>query len=134
MMEEEFRKLAKSGKERLGDGEVRIKELSEQEQALKEIEKKKALYELELFEWGEQCRKVQSKITRAKYENQIELAKRKIVYDEELDKKRQSVNTDARKFIAEIERNIHAENTKLSVQTTAQRMEIGEAKRNIAQL
>lgn len=58
MMEEEFRKLAKSGKERLGDGEVRIKELSEQEQALKEIEKKKALYELELFEWGEQCRKV----------------------------------------------------------------------------
>ena len=29
MMEEEFKKLAKTGKERLGDGEVRIKELSE---------------------------------------------------------------------------------------------------------
>lgn len=62
------------------------------------------------------------------------MAKRKIVYDEELDKKRASVNTDARKFIAEIERNIHAENTKLSVQTTAQRMEIGDEKRRIAAL
>ena len=74
-MEDEFKKLAKSGKERLNDGDVRVKELSEQALALKKIEKKKAIYELELFEWGEQCRRVQDEITREKYRNQIELAK-----------------------------------------------------------
>lgn len=70
-MEDEFKKLSKAGKERLNEGDVRVKELSEQALALKEMERGKAIYELELFEWGEQCRRVQDKITRVKYDNQI---------------------------------------------------------------
>jgi hypothetical protein len=53
---------------------------------------------------------MQDAITHAKYENQIEMAKRKIEYDKELDELKKTTNTDADKFIDEIEREIHIEN------------------------
>ena len=92
------------------EGDIKVGELNEQANATKEIERAKAIYELELFEWGEQCRRVQDKITKVKYENQIQMAKQKLIDDEELDQKKAHVNQDAKKFIDEIERNIHLEN------------------------
>ena len=53
---------------------------------------------------------MQDAITHAKYENQIEMAKKKIEYDKELDDLKKVTNTDYDKFIDEIEREIHLEN------------------------
>jgi len=116
-MDEEFRKLDKKGKEKIIEGNTKVDELAERAKALKNIERKKAIYELELFEWAEQCRKMQDAITHAKYENQIEMAKKKIEYDKELDDLKKVTNTDSDKFISEIEREIHLENQKLTVET-----------------
>jgi hypothetical protein len=35
------------------EGDIKVGELNEQANATKEIERAKAIYELELFEWGE---------------------------------------------------------------------------------
>jgi hypothetical protein len=47
------------------------------------------------------------------------MAKQKLIDDEELDQKKAHVNQDVKNFIAEIERNIHLENQKLTVITNA---------------
>lgn len=52
-MDEEFRKLDKKGKEKISEGNTKVDELAERAKALKNIERKKAIYELELFEWAE---------------------------------------------------------------------------------
>ena len=116
-MEEEFRKLDKKGKEKIKEDATKVDELGERAKALKNIVRKKAIYELELFEWGEQCRKMQDAITNLKYETQIEMAKKKIEYDDELEQLKKETNTDAGKFIDEIEREIHNENNRLTVET-----------------
>ena len=36
---------------------------------MKDIEKKKVIYELELHEWGERCKDLQELITKTKYDN-----------------------------------------------------------------
>ena len=63
---------------------------------MKENEKKKVMYELELFEWGQQCRLKQDEITQTKYQNQIDLAKMKREieqeYDESLEKCKQQAS------------------------------------------
>lgn len=50
----------------------------------------KIVTEYQLFEWANECRKMQHKIAQTKYNNQIELAKVKMQiekeYDESLDK------------------------------------------------
>ena len=68
-MQDEFQKLSKAGQSRLKEGDVKVGELNEQATAMKHVERQKAIYELELFEWGEQCRRVQDKITKVKYDN-----------------------------------------------------------------
>lgn len=68
-MQDEFNRLSKAGSRRMKEGEVKVGELNEQAHANKEIERTKAIYELELFEWGEQCRRVQDKISKVKYDN-----------------------------------------------------------------
>jgi hypothetical protein len=35
------------------EGDVKVGELNEQATAMKHVERQKAIYELELFEWGE---------------------------------------------------------------------------------
>ena len=69
--------------------------------SMKEIEKKKVVYELELYEWGSQCKDLQEKITKIKYENQIEMAKMKtsieMEYDESLEKFKQQAQQDAQR-------------------------------------
>lgn len=131
-MDEEVRKLDKKGKEKIKEGDTTVTELAERTKALKNIERKKAIYELELFEWAEQCRKMQDAITNAKYENSMEMARKKIEYDRELDDLKKTTNTDADKFIDEIEREIHVENQKLTIETVKQREDINKFKKEIA--
>ncbi len=68
---------------------------------MKQIERKKVIYELELFEWGKQCKDLQEEITRIKYENQIKMAEKKteieIKYDESLEKFKQQAQSDAQR-------------------------------------
>jgi len=44
---------------------------------MKQIERKKVIYELELFEWGTRCKDLQEQITKIKYDNQIKMAETK---------------------------------------------------------
>ena len=54
------------------------------------------MYDFKLYEWRNQCSHLQDKITRAKYENQIELAKMKLEieteYKEQLEKFQQKAS------------------------------------------
>lgn len=36
-----------------------------------------SIFEIQVFEWGAQCADLQQKITKVKYDNQIEMAKMK---------------------------------------------------------
>jgi len=66
-METGINEIKKDGFQKLHDGDVKVSELNEELKAMKENEKKKVMYELELFEWGQQCRKKQDEITQTKY-------------------------------------------------------------------
>jgi hypothetical protein len=54
---------------------------------MKDIERKKVLFELELFEWGTRCKDLQELITKTKYENQIKMAETKTGYEQDYDLK-----------------------------------------------
>ena len=54
---------------------------------MKQIERKKVMYELELFEWGTRCKDLQEVITKTKYDNQIMMAESKTVYEQDYDLK-----------------------------------------------
>ena len=54
---------------------------------MKDIERKKVMYELELFEWGKRCKDLQEVITKTKYDNQIMMAESKTVYEQDYDLK-----------------------------------------------
>ena len=70
--------------------QVAIHEVQENINANEDIQKKAVIYEFKLHEWRNQCSLLNDKITRAKYENQIELAKMKLEieteYEEQLEK------------------------------------------------
>ena len=68
-METNITDIKKEGFAMLHEGDVKVSELNEELKAMKENEKKKVMYELELFEWGQQCRKKQEEITQTKYNN-----------------------------------------------------------------
>lgn len=105
---------------------------------MEEISRKKSIYEFQVFEWGAQCNALQQKITKVKYDNQIEMAKMKQQiekeYDEKLDTFKQQASSDAQRNILEIEKNIHLENEKLNQKTVAQRGSIDYYKKEIQQL
>lgn len=69
---------------------VDLEEVNEENKANKDIGRKAFLYQFKLAEWQNNCAILQEKITRAKYENQIELAKMKqeieAEYEEQLEK------------------------------------------------
>lgn len=99
--ETELQRARKLGQEKIGDNDVKIHELNENQLSMKQIERKKVIYELELFEWGKQCKDLQEEITRIKYENQIKMAEKKteieIKYDESLEKFKQQAQSDAQR-------------------------------------
>ena len=43
----------------------------------KQMREKQAMYEFKLMEWRDACRVLSENITQAKYENQIELARKR---------------------------------------------------------
>lgn len=134
-MDSRINQTKKEGQGELEENEIQANELEENVKAMKDVERKKIVYELELFEWGQQCKKLQDKITQTKYNNQIELAKVKrqieAEYDESLEKFKAQASQDAQRNIQEIENNIHLENSKLSSVTQAQRYEIEREKREL---
>ena len=63
--------------------QVAITEVQENINANEDIQKKAVIYEFKLHERRNQCSLLNEKITRAKYENQIELAKMKLEIETE---------------------------------------------------
>lgn len=78
-----------------------ITEVQENINANEDIQKKAVIYEFKLHEWRNQCSLLNEKITRAKYENQIELAKMKLEieteYEEQLEKFQQKASQEAQR-------------------------------------
>ena len=77
-------------------GSVAVAEVKEENDANADIGRKAFLYQFKLAEWQNNCATLQEKITRAKYENQIELAKMKqeieAEYEEQLEKFQQKAS------------------------------------------
>ena len=78
---------------------------------------------------------LQDKITKAKYENQIELAKMKMEieaeYEEQLEKFQQKAHQEAQRTIQTIESQIHDENQTLTLKTISQRYRLEKHKKEI---
>ncbi len=83
--ETELQRVRKQGQERIGENDVKIHELHENQLSMKQIERKKVIYELELFEWGTRCKDLQEQITKIKYDNQIKMAETKTGYEQDYD-------------------------------------------------
>ena len=52
---------------------------------MKELERKKQVYEAEIYQWELSCSKLTDKITQTKYSNQIELARKKRAIEDDFD-------------------------------------------------
>ena len=76
-MQQNLNDLKATGDAKLKDGKVQVEELNEKMKADEEILRKKAMYEFKLMEWRDACRVLQEHITKAKYDNQIELARKR---------------------------------------------------------
>ena len=67
-----------------------LSEITENMNANDDIRRKNAIYDFKRLEWQNHCATLQDKITQAKYDNQIELAKMKLEieaeYEEQLEK------------------------------------------------
>jgi len=78
---------------------------------------------------------LQQKITQAKYENQIELAKMKLEieaeYEQQLEKFQQKAQQEAQRTIQTIESQIHEENQSLTLKTISQRYKLEKHKKEI---
>ena len=95
-MENTVHELRQQATQKLKAGHVSINEVTENINANEDIHKKNVVYDFKLHEWRNQCALLQEKITRAKYENQIELAKMKLEieteYEEQLEKFQQKAS------------------------------------------
>ena len=103
---------------------------------MKELERKKQVYEAEIYQWELSCNKLDEKITETKYNNQIELARKKRAieadFDEQIEVFKQQASQEAQRNIQQIEKSIHLENQKLAEKTISQRYTIDYFKREIA--
>ncbi len=54
---------------------------------MEDIFKKMSIYEIQCFEWNQNCIRTQQKITKLKYDNQIEMAKMKQQIESEFDER-----------------------------------------------
>jgi len=66
-MSAEIKKINIEGEVKQQDGEVKVKELQEQILSMKELERKKQVYEAEIYQWELSCAKLTDKITQTKY-------------------------------------------------------------------
>ena len=82
-MENTVSALREAHEENKKRGQVATHEVQENINANEDIQKKSVIYEFKLHEWRQQCSLLNEKITRAKYENQIELAKMKLEIETE---------------------------------------------------
>lgn len=100
-----------------------------------EILRKKAMYEFKLMEWRDACRVLQEHITKAKYDNQIELARKREEleddYEAQLNKLTANARQDAHLNIRNIEAATHQENQSLTLKTISQRYKLEKQKREI---
>ncbi len=62
-------------------------ELKEDMKSMEDIFKKMSIYEIQCFEWNQNCIRTQQKITKLKYDNQIEMAKMKQQIESEFDER-----------------------------------------------
>ena len=67
--EADIKQRQADGDVKLQDGEVKVKELQEQITSMKELERKKQVYEAEIYQWELSCNKLTDKITQTKYQN-----------------------------------------------------------------
>ena len=134
-METTVNELRAQAKEKLGAGQVAISEVTENINANDDIQKKAVVYDFKLHEWRNHCTMLQDKITKAKYENQIELAKMKMEieaeYEEQLEKFQQKAHQEAQRTIQTIESQIHDENQTLTLKTISQRYRLEKHKKEI---
>lgn len=83
------------------EGDVQVDEAREDIMSSTEIFREMSIFEIQVFEWGAQCADLQQKITKVKYDNQIEMAKMKqqieAQYDESLDTFKQTAQQDAQR-------------------------------------
>ena len=88
-------------RKKLGQNEQLKNELKESLFSKEAILNDKIKTEFQLFEWANECRKLQHNINQTKYTDQIRLAKVKMQiekeYDESLDKLKQQAKADAEK-------------------------------------
>ena len=100
-MESNINELRTEANTKLKQGQVAVQEVKEENEANSDITKKAFLYQFKLTEWQNHCTMLQQKITQAKYENQIELAKMKIEieteYEEQLEKFQQKASQEAQR-------------------------------------
>ena len=61
-----------------------------------EILRKKAMYEFKLMEWRDACRVLQEHITKAKYDNQIELARKREELEDDYEAQLNKLTANAR--------------------------------------
>ena len=85
--ESELQRIKKQGQDKIDENNVKIHEKEEEKLSMKEIEKIKVIYELELYEWGTRCTDLQDSITKIKYDNQIKMAETKTAYEHDYDMK-----------------------------------------------
>ena len=89
-METSNNELRQAANLKLKQGQVALSEITENMNANDDIRRKNAIYDFKRLEWQNHCATLQDKITQAKYDNQIELAKMKLEieaeYEEQLEK------------------------------------------------
>ena len=100
-MENTVNDLKTQANEKLKSGQVAVSEVTENINQMEDIQRKSLIYEFKLLEWRNNCSQLQDKITKAKYENQIELARMKLEietdYEEQLEKFQQKASAEAQK-------------------------------------
>ena len=75
--ETQIKDIKRKGDEKVQENEVKLSELQENRNIMDETYKKRVHFEAELFHWRTQCENLKKVIQQEKYNNQIELAKKK---------------------------------------------------------
>ena len=100
-MQGQIDELKTQASKKLQDGNVAVQEVTENINSMEDIQRKSLVYEFKLLEWRNNSSQLQEKITRAKYENQIELARMKLEieteYEEQLEKFQQKASQEAQR-------------------------------------
>lgn len=67
----------------IDDSDVRINEIEQDLESMKETKQQKDKYEREMADWKARCEKLKNKIQEEKYRAQIEQAKQKRIIEKE---------------------------------------------------